>query len=338
MQIPPKYTITPEILEIIAAIEAKRIYFSSLAIPLPIQEKIKRVSLLKSSLFSAKIEGNPLLLEDINKNGIASSFLLAMTPITEAEKKREIFNIEKAIRFIDTHPKKEINKDVLKELHRLVLKDISPNAGYMRREVGAIFNEAGVAVYMPPPPSEIDKLLDGLFSYIKNDTEKFALVTAFISHLVFEKIHPFLDGNGRVGRLLVGAVLKTKGWEFVFTIPFEEYLDENKEEYYYHLDKGTRETNDYLIFMLTGFLNQIEKTQKSVESEISKKEQLFLPPRQEEIFTIIKEHGVVSFDMIKRRFLKIPQRTLRYDIKKLVDMELVEKTGTTRGVYYRARK
>lgn len=65
MQIPPAYTITSEMLEIIAAIEAKRIYFSSLSIPLPVQEKIKRTSLLKSSLFSARIEGNTLQAHDL---------------------------------------------------------------------------------------------------------------------------------------------------------------------------------------------------------------------------------------------------------------------------------
>jgi Fic family protein len=311
-------------LKIISAIEAKRLYFSSLNIPIPIQKKIKRTSLLKSSLFSARIEGNPLLLTDLNKIQ------------TEKEKKLEVFNIEKAMHFIDSKNIKEITKDFIIELHRLVLKDLSSGAGKIRCEVSAIFNPAGIAVYMPPPPSDIDKLLNELISYIKNDSEDFPLITAFIAHLIFEKIHPFLDGNGRVGRLLIGAVLKRKGWSFSLTVPFEEYLDENREEYYYRLDNGLRSTNDYLTFMLKAFLNQIERTKGLIEKEISK-EHPFLPPRQEEIFEIIKDHNTASFDMIKRRFLKVPPRTLRYDIKKLVDRGLLEKTGTTRGVYYRVK-
>lgn len=68
------------------------------------------------------------------------------------------------------------------------------------------------------------------------------------------------------------------------------------------------------------------------------KEKPFLPPRQEEIYNIIKDHVVVSFDRIRRRFLKVPPRTLRYDLKKLVDRGLVEKAGETKGSYYRIKK
>lgn len=250
----------------------------------------------------------------------------------------EVFNIEKATHFIATKNIKEITKDFIIELHRLVLKDLSSDAGKIRCEVSAIFNPAGFAVYMPPPSSDINKLLGELFSYIKNDSKDFPLITAFISHLIFKKIHPFIDGNGRVGRLLIGAVLKVKCWDFNFTVPIEEYLDNNKKEYYYYFDTGLHQTNDYLIFMLSGFLNQIDKTLEIIKNDLEKEEQVFLPPRQEEIFNIIKDHNIASFDTIKRRFLKVPARTLRYDLKKLADLDLIEKTGATRGVYYRIKK
>ncbi len=68
------------------------------------------------------------------------------------------------------------------------------------------------------------------------------------------------------------------------------------------------------------------------------RENPFLPPRQEEILNIIKDHMVVSFDMIRRRFTKVPKRTLRWDLKKLLDRKLIEKSGETRGRYYRVRK
>jgi Fic family protein len=192
-------------------------------------------------------------------------------------------------------------------------------------------------VYIPPSPLSISKFLDELLLYINGSKERFPLVKAFIAHLVFEKIHPFLDGNGRVGRLLISLILKAKGWDFTFTIPFEENLDENKSDYYFHLDEGLKNTNGYLSFMLNVFLNEIEKVKEQIEKNSSKKEQLFLPPRQEEILNIVKEHSIISFDMIRRRFLKVPERTLRYDLKKLLDKGIIEKTGETKGRYYRAR-
>lgn len=312
-------------MEIISSIEAKKIYFNSLKIPVELRSKIQRVSLLKSSLFSARIEGNPLELSDMNHINAGDI------------KKREVFNIQRASNYINSINIKVITKEALLELHRLVLENISPDAGKLRNEASAIFNQAGVAIYLTPPPSDIQKMLENLLVFIKNENGKFPIITAFIAHLIFEKIHPFLDGNGRVGRLLVGLILKINGWDFAFTIPFEEYLDENKEEYYYYLDNGLEKTNDYLLFILNAFFQQTKKTQLLLENEIEKKQHIFLPPRQEEILNIIKDHSVASFDMIKRRFLKVPARTLRYDIKKLIDQGLVEKTGTTKGVYYRVK-
>jgi len=71
---------------------------------------------------------------------------------------------------------------------------------------------------------------------------------------------------------------------------------------------------------------------------MNKKEMILLPPRHEEILNIIKNHRLVSFDFIRRRFLKVPQRTLRYDLKRLVDKQLVVKIGKTKGSYYCLKK
>jgi len=326
MQIPPEYKISDQMLSLITKIEAERLYFSSLSLENQIKENIQRVSLLKSSLFSARIEGNPLKISDFEFGAE-----------TEEEKKQEVFNIVEAISFIDKNIKEDITKDTILRLHSLVLKDVSPDAGRIRSEISAIFNQAGVAVYMPPPPTQILKLLNNLLTYI-NSEEKFPLITAFVAHLVFEKIHPFLDGNGRVGRLLISAILKSKGWDFSFTVPFEEYLDEHKDEYYLHLDQGLKNTNNYLEFMLEAFYRQIERIKDQINQEITKENNPFLPPRQEEILNIIKDQIIASFDMVRRRFIQVPERTLRYDLKKLLDRGLIEKSGETRGRYYRVKK
>lgn len=324
MKIPPTYHITSEMIEIIAKIESYRINFASLNISRQTKDKIQRTSLLKSSLFSARIEGNPLQLSEVSFEK------------TKEVNKIEIFNIIEASNFIEKVKKGNITKEMFLDLHKRVLKNINTEAGSFRKEPSAIFNQAGVAVYVPPSPLDIPKLLDKLVAYTNNDEEKFPFIKALIAHLVFEKIHPFLDGNGRVGRLLISLILKAKGWDFSFTIPFEEYLDKNKPDYYYYLDIGLTDTNNYLVFMLNAYLSEIENVEEQIEKE-SNKDQLFLPPRQEEIFNIIKDHGVTSFDMIRRRFLKVPERTLRYDLKKLLDRKIIEKSGETKGRFYRVK-
>lgn len=323
MKIPPQYQITDKILSLISQIDSYKLFFNSFEIP-PIQkEKIERVSLLKSSLFSAKIEGNSLTMEEINYTN-------------DEKQKREILNIFKAAKYIQQNINKgtKINQEIIQKLHTIVMVGLSPETGQLRTEMGTIFNQAGVAVYVSPPPQKIKNLITALIEYI-NQQKEFPLITVFLSHLIFEKIHPFVDGNGRVGRLLIYTLLKSKGYDFKLFIPIEEYLENNKTDYYYFLDIGLKHTNGYLEFILTAFLKELEKMKQTIELEINKKDIILLPPRQEEILNIIKDHQVVSFDFICRRFLNVPKRTLRYDLKKLADRKIIIKIGKTKGSYYR---
>jgi len=326
MKIPPDYKITSEMLGLISKVDTNLMFLSSLNVPAELKQKIQRISLLKSSLFSARIEGNPLTLTTINE------------PNSKEEKNKEIFNILKANKFLEKKIKNnfEINKKFIYDLHSLVMTGELEETKNFRHEMGAIFNQAGVAVYLSPPPTQINSLIDQLINYINSNIEKFPLICALVSHLVFEKIHPFVDGNGRVGRLLIFSILKAKGYADGYLISFEKYLDENKSDYYYFLDQGFKNTEEYLIFMLNSFLKESEELKKKIESVKNGKEKL-LPPRQAEIYLIIKEHTVISFDNIRRRFLKVPERTLRYDLKKLVDKGLTIKIGQTRGSYYKIK-
>jgi len=323
MRIPPVYEITPEILELIAKIEANRIFLQSFPIPYGVRDRIQRVSLLKSSLFSARIEGNPLTLADWETT-------------SERQKKLEVSNILAAIRFIgdNIRPHEDISAETILDLHKVVMKGLSPSSGVFRKEMGAIFNQAGIAIYVCPPPSQISQLIEKLLEYINTSEEKLPLLTAFLSHLVFEKIHPFLDGNGRVGRLLIFAVLQSHNWQTSVFVPVEEYFDEHKDDYYYHLDTGLSKTQEYLLFMMRAFCQQIEKIKAEIVSLSGESETILLPPRQEEIYYIVKDHNRVTFDFISRRFIKVPKRTLRYDLKKLQEKGLITKIGETRGSCY----
>jgi len=312
-------------LTLLGKIEAVRQYLKSLNISSKINQKIQRVSLLKSSLFSAKIEGNPLSLDDLNGS-------------PDKRNQMEVENILKAIDFIEKSSFNALDKESIKTLHKIAMNTIHYEAGIFRREMSAIFNQAGVAVYVCPPPNQMRELMGELLKYINSDEEQFALIKAFIAHLLFEKIHPFLDGNGRVGRLMIYLICKKSAYQFYPNISFEEYLNEHKQDYYYYLDTGMKNPNNYLLFMLKAFYNQAEKLKKEIEQEMNKKIQVFLPPRQEEILQIIQEHKMVSFDFIRRRFLKVPPRTLRYDLKKICDRTLVQKIGKTKGSYYRLVK
>jgi UDP:flavonoid glycosyltransferase YjiC (YdhE family) len=78
-----------------------------------------------------------------------------------------------------------------------------------------------------------------------------------------------------------------------------------------------------------------KKILKDFDYYAKKKNQAVLSLRQEEILEVIQDHGLISFNFLKRRFMKVPDRTLRYDLKRLTIKKLIRKVGSTRGVVYR---
>lgn len=290
-----------------------------------IEENLRRKSLLKSSLFSAKIEGNKLNLQDLN-------FSNNQQTVKDIEK-LEIFNILKALNWIYTSTESKLTTDTIKQLHILTMKSLTPNAGKFRTEPSAIFNIAGIAIYMTPPPSEILSLLEKLLIYINSQNDH-CLITAALAHFNFEKIHPFLDGNGRVGRLLSTLILKNNNFSFREIVSLEEYLENQRETYYYLLQSGDKDLTKFVEFFLEGIALQAEKAIEQIKNIDNEKPEDSLLPRRREILEIIKDHKMVTFDFIRRRFAKIPKDTLHYDLSQLLKKNFIRKLGATRGVCY----
>src|SRR5690606_28953412 len=143
MLIPPRYTLNEKIVELLQSIEASKEVIDSHTIPPKVEQNIRRQSILKSSLYSARIEGNELTLEE-----------LSSIP-SDNQQKVEIFNILKATNWIIKRRKKDLSLNDILELHKASMEGLSPDAGNIRKDVNAIFNSAGIAIYMPPPPHRV---------------------------------------------------------------------------------------------------------------------------------------------------------------------------------------
>lgn len=327
MLIPPKYILTGKISQLLSSIEASKEVINLVEIPKELETNIRRKSTLKSSLFSARIEGNTLTLDE-----------LPSTP-SKSQRTQEVFNILKALNWVYEKRSKDLKLQDILKLHQMAMDGLAQkqDLGKFRTEVGAIFNSAGIAIYyLPPRPAQILPLIKKLIKFANLEEEQFIPIKAALIHYTFEKIHPFLDGNGRVGRLLLQAVLQKEGYGMKGILPLEEYLDNHRSEYYRVLEDTDKDVTDYVEFILEA----IEETAKEVKEEFLRKDQVkiedLLLPRRAEILNIVKEHGMVNFDTLRRRFMAVNERTLRYDLKKLVEASLIKKRGTTKGVYYEA--
>ncbi len=328
MKFPPKYVFTPVISEYLQTIEACRQLVDAVEVPPEIETNIRRNSTLRSSLFSARIEGNPLTLDELTHRSSSD------------QKKREVFNILKALQLVSEKGNKDLIASTLLQLHEKVMDGLAEkfDKGHFRKEASAIYNSAGIAIYLPPPARQVNGLIEKLVRFINSDKEKFVPIRAVLAHYLFEKIHPFLDGNGRVGRLILQLVLQKGGYGMKQLSSVEEYLDKHRSRYYAVLELGENDVTDFVEFMLEAIADAATKAKQAVLEKEKAEVEDYLLPRRAEIFNIIKDQTLVNFDQIRRRFMQVNERTLRFDLKKLADAGLIRKRGMTKGVYYEIKE
>jgi len=128
---------------------------------------------------------------------------------------------------------------------------------------GCTLNDAS---YVPPPPDELMPCLDALERFLHDDSLP-VLVHAVLAHAQFEAIHPFLDGNGRIGRLLITLLLAERGVLPAPLLYLSAYFEETREDYYVHLlavtERGAWE--DWLVYFLRGVRLQADDALARIE-------------------------------------------------------------------------
>jgi Fic family protein len=325
MKIPPSYRLSSQTVLLLQQLERLKTRFDLIKKDQEIEKKIVQKSLLRSALFSARIEGNPHQIEEITLGGLHQS---------QKKSKTELLNIYQTMVYVLSRSwKRDLTVDDIILLHNMVMKSISATAGTLRTEPSAVFSEAGVAIYMTPMPEDIRLLSQHLLFYLNNNSETIIPIKAAVSHYIFEKIHPFLDGNGRTGRLLVHLVLKKWGYDLRGLAPFEEYIEMNLDEYYACLNLPTKDISPFIEYFIKAFVFGLESYLNSIE--LRRYDNLdSLPPRRYEILQIIKDHRQVSLNFIQRRFFSVSSRLLRYDLKKLQNLGYIRKRGVTKGAVY----
>lgn len=302
------------------------------------KQNIFHTQFLKSSLFSARIEGNQLTLVQTKKINLSNP---------KEKNRKEVSNILKSLTQIKNIGTPFSLTNLL-DIHQMVMSDLIKNPGKLRNEASAIFDQYGTAIYLTPNPDEMKKMLDTLIKQINQPKHSIGQQICHIAncHYYFEKIHPFLDGNGRVGRIIMQYMLNEVNLMNDFNLPIEEYFDNHKSEYYFHLEKNTRNTEKFINFFLkavTWSLERILVDIKNLENDETNQnsenddKSLTLLPRRKEILNIITDHPYISLNAIARRFPTIANRTIAYDVQQLIKNKLVNKHGQTRGVMYTAK-
>jgi len=236
----PLYQITPEIIKLIASVSEKlgQINAKFLDRPSPKLRKENRIKTIHSSL---SIEGNRLTEEQITA-------LIENKRIIGPEKDvNEVMNAISVYNQLDSFDP-ESSKSFLKA-HEILMKDLVPENGkYRKKGVGIMAGDR--MAHMAPPAENVPHLMNKLFSYLKT-SEEISLIKSCVFHYEMEFIHPFTDGNGRMGRLWQTLILMKEYPVFEF-IPFENIIHTTQNNYYHALSQSDKSGNStpFILYML----------------------------------------------------------------------------------------
>lgn len=315
----PPFQLTPNILNLCTEISSLTGRYEGLSFPLP-KIELRKENRIKTIHGTVAVEGNTLTREQITA-------ILEGKPVIGPEK--DIKEVKNAIRAYDKIKTFDIYsiKDLCKA-HRVLMEDLLPDAGKFRKDSVGIMKPGGVS-HIAPPAHLVPTHMNNLFSFLKNNKEHHPLIIASVFHYELEYIHPFMDGNGRIGRLWEHAVLIR--WNPLFeVISMEAIVKQRQGNYYNALEMSDRKGSceDFIAFNLGSILEALNR--------------FFLELKVEPVTT--RDRLEAAGNRLRGRrfsrkeymelFKTISTATASRDLKSGVDSGLLTRSGDKRNALY----
>jgi len=316
----PPYEITPEILKLIASISEKVGYTNAKFLDKP-SPKLRKENRIKTIHSSLSIEGNTLTEEQI------TALIENKRIIGPKKDVNEVINAIKVYNQLHVFDPKS-SKSFLKA-HEILMKGLVTDNGEYRKTGVGIMDGDRIA-HLAPPAENVPHLMNDLFSYLKSSKE-IALIKSCVFHYEMEFIHPFIDGNGRMGRLWQTLILMKEYPVFEF-IPFENIIHKTQNQYYRALSQSDKTGNStpFIEYML----NVIDD---SLYNMLDFKSRIW---RTKDRLIYFIEIGAFEFSRkdYMSVFKEISSATASRDLKKGVELGLFDKKGDKTKTIYRIRK
>lgn len=255
----PPYTITPAIVNLVAEI-GETIGRLAVLTDQARSLRLRRINRIRTIRGSLGIEGNTLSEAQI------TAILKGRRVIAPPREVQEVKNALAAYDRFDTW-KPGVEKDLL-AAHRILMSGLIDEAG-LYRHGGAGVMVGQQVIHMAPPADRVPHLMADLFGWL-TVTDAHPLIASSVFHYEFEFIHPFADGNGRMGRLWQSLILAR--WNPLFAhIPVESLIFENQGEYYHAIQESTQKTDSapFIAFMLRMILNAVTSAAPQVSPQVT---------------------------------------------------------------------
>lgn len=318
-KVKPPYEITTYILKLTNAISEKigEVNANLLNKPSPTLRKQNRIKTIHSSL---KIEGNTLTEKQI------TALLENKRVVGPKKDVVEVLNAIKIYENLDFY--NPFNEKSFLKAHKNLMKGLLPNAGKYRNQGVGIVKESEVQ-HLAPPFENVPYLMKNLFQYLQN-SEEIELIKSCVFHYEMEFIHPFLDGNGRMGRLWQTLILKEKYPVFEF-LPFETLISNDQEKYYKALADSDKEgkSTKFIEYMLNVIDVSLSELLNFNNRTLTEKDRL-------DYFISLNKNQFTRKDYMNT-FKDISSATASRDLKKGVELKLLEKVGEKNKTVYRKK-
>ena len=323
-ELSPPFKITNDILnlvyeigELVGKISAEKEFEKNLTL-----RKENRIKTIYSSL---AIEQNTLTLEQVTDVINGKRVLASLKDIKEVQNAYEIYE-----------RLEELDENSMKDLllaHKIMTSELIKESGRFRSKNAGVY-QGEKLIHMGTLPEYIPELINNLFLWLKNSKEH-PLIKAAVFHYEFEFIHPFQDGNGRIGRLWHSLIL-SKWKKFFAWLPIESLVQKYQKEYYIVINNSNKdgESTEFILFMLEIIketLIELVETQKMTDKVIDK----MTDKNKERVKLLMKYLG--QNDSISNKeaqsLLGISEATARRFLNSLVKENLLVAVGE-----YKARK
>jgi len=343
----PKYIITNLILSNIGAVEAAKEVIDHAPLLPYYEKKFRDDALIRAVHFGTHIEGNELTLNQAEK-------VLSGQIVSGRDRDiQEVLNYRKVMDLIGEVRNSEkftVDEEFIKKLHKITVNKILPDEQcgiYRKTKVVIRNNRTEEVVFTPPQSSEIGRLMGDFVEFINSSKKEdiHPILKSAASHFEFVKIHPFIDGNGRVARALSTLILFLEGYDIRKFFSLEEYFDRDALSYYEALASVGENSGDltrWLEYFTQGLAIELGKIRErvehvSIDSRLKQRlggKPIMLTDRQLKIVEYIQETGFLQNQAFKELFPMISEDAVLLDLKSLVQSGLIKKSGVTKGARY----
>lgn len=292
---------------------------------------LRRANRIKTIHSSLAIEGNTLLESEV-ADIIDGKIIVA--PI------REIQEVKNAIRVYEEFDKLDpFSMDDLLKAHGLMMSALTDEAGSFRKGDVGVYSERGL-VHMAPPAHRVRPLMCDLFGWLKH-ADDHLLVRSCVFHYEFEFIHPFIDGNGRMGRLWQSLILGR--WNPAFAhLPVENMVYSNQQAYYDAIAQSTKrgESGPFIEFMLGEIMDTVlkHKGEPIIKDEnVGANVGVNVGVNEQRIMEMIAENGNVTAKQMSDA-IGISQRQVERLLASLKKKQIIVREGADKNGYWKLNK